>query len=93
MINKFDNLHSPYIRSPGWLKGLPENMYIELLCCIAENQKGLSTHLQNAILLKYVCSSNNTDLESVENVSFYEKNYLSSKESNILWLTKWYEKL
>ena len=63
-------------------------MYTEIVYFIAKNWKGISTHLQNTPLLKYVSSSNNIDLESVSNVAIYTKNYISSKESNISWLTK-----
>jgi hypothetical protein len=77
------------IRSFGWLKGLPEDLYVELLCFIVENWKGLSSHLQNAPLLKYIASSNNTDLASVSNVADHTRIYLSLEESHISWLTNW----
>jgi hypothetical protein len=72
------NWYSPCIWSSGWLKGLPKDLYVELLCFIAENWKGLSSHLQNAPLLKYVSSSNNTDLASVSNAAVHTIIYLSN---------------
>jgi hypothetical protein len=81
--------YSPCIRSFVWLKGLPEDLYVEFLCFIVVNWKGRSSHLQNAPLLKYIASSNNTDLASVSNVADHTRIYLSSEEWHISWLTKW----
>jgi sacsin len=80
--------YSPCIRSFGWLKGLPEDLYVELLCFVTGNWKGLSSHLQNAPLLKYISSSNNTDFASVSNLANHTRIYLSSEKSHISWLTK-----
>ena len=93
MVNVYKIWYSPYIRSSSWLKVFPENMYLEFLCLIAENCKGLSSDLQNIPLLKYVSSSNNTYLESVSNNSIYTIMYLFSKDSNIWWMTKWSREL
>jgi hypothetical protein len=71
------------------LKGLPEDLYVELLCFVTGNWKGLSSHLQNAPLLKYIASSNNTYLASVSNPADHTRIYLSSEESHISWLAKW----
>jgi hypothetical protein len=72
------------------LKGLPEDLYVELLCFVTGNWKGISSHLQNVPLLKYIASSNNTDLASVSNLADHTRIYLSSEESHISWLTKWF---
>jgi hypothetical protein len=80
---------SPCIRCFGWLKGLPEDLCVELLCFLTGNWKGLSGHLQNAPSLKYIASSNNTDLASVSNSADHTRIYLSSEESHISWLAKW----
>jgi hypothetical protein len=81
--------YSPCIRCFGWLKGPPEDLYVELLCFVTENWKGLSCHLQNAPSLKYIASSNNTDLENVSNFVDHTRIYLSPEESHISWLAKW----
>jgi hypothetical protein len=71
------------------LKGLREDLYVELLCFVTRNWKGLLGHLQNAISLKYIDSSNNKDLENVSNSADHTRIYLSSEESHISWLAKW----
>jgi hypothetical protein len=71
------------------LKGLPEDLYVELLCFVTVNWKGLSGHLQNVLSLKYMASSNNTDLVNVSNYADHKRIYLSSEESHISWLAKW----
>ena len=68
---------------------MPEDSYVELLCFVARNWKGLSSHLQNASLLKYIGSSNNTDLASVSNSAEHTRICLPSEESHLLWLAKW----
>ena len=79
--------YSPYIRCFRWLKGLPEDLYVKHLCFVTRNWKALSSHLQNAHLLKYIDFSNNTDLVSVSNPADHTKIYLSSEDLHILWLT------
>ena len=61
--------YSPCIRLFVWLKSLPEDLYVELLCFIMVNWKGRPKQLQNVPLLKYMASSGNTSLESVSNVA------------------------
>jgi hypothetical protein len=61
--------YSPCIRSSVWLKILPEDLYVELLCFITANWKERQTQLQNVILLKYMTSSGSTGLASVSNVA------------------------
>ena len=68
----------PCIRSFVWLKGLPEDLYVEFLCFIAVNWKGHSSHLQNSPLLKYIASYNNTDLTIVSNDVDHIRIYISS---------------
>ena len=46
--------------------------------------------MQNTPSLKYIVSSNNIDLESVSNFADHTRIYLSSEESHILWLEKWF---
>jgi hypothetical protein len=70
--------YSPCIRSSVWLKSLPEDLYVELLCFIMVNWKGHPSQLQNVPMLKYIASSNNTGLESVSNVVDRIRIYLSS---------------
>ena len=70
------NWYPPFIWSFGWLKGLPKDLYVELLFFMAEHWKGLSSHLQNALLLKYVSSSNNADLASVSKAPVHTIIYL-----------------
>jgi hypothetical protein len=76
----------PCIRCFGWLKGLPEDLCVDILCFLTGSWKRLSGHLQNAPSLKYIVSSNNTDLE---NSADHTSIYLSSEESHIPWLAKW----
>ena len=45
---------------------------------------------QVTCLLKYIASSNNTYLATISNVAYHTRIYLSSEESHISWLTKWY---
>jgi hypothetical protein len=70
--------YSPCIRSSVWLKSLPEDLYVELLCFITVNWKGRPSQLQNVPLLKYTTSSSSTDLASVSNVADHIRIYLSS---------------
>jgi hypothetical protein len=46
---------------------MPENLFIEVLCFIAENCNGFLGHLQDSSSFKYIASSNNTDLANVSN--------------------------
>ena len=79
---------SPCIRCFGWLKGLPEYLCVDIICFLTGSWKGLSGHLQNAPSLKYISSSNNTDLTNVSNFADHTRIYLSSEE-HISWLAKW----
>jgi hypothetical protein len=58
---------SPCIRCFGWLKSLPGDLFVDLLCFLAGSWKGFSGHVQNTPSLKYIVSSNNTYLASVSN--------------------------
>jgi hypothetical protein len=80
---------SPCIRCFGWLKGLPGDLFVDLLCFLAGSWKGFSGHLQNAPSLKYIVSSNNTDLASVSNSAEHTRICLPSEESHLPWLAKW----
>jgi hypothetical protein len=84
--------YSPCIRSSVWLKSLPEDLYVELLCFITVNWKKRPTQMQNENLLRYITSSGsrgvasasnaaertNTGLASVSNVADGIRIYLSS---------------
>jgi hypothetical protein len=70
--------YSPCIRSSVWLKSLPEDLYVELLCFITVNWKERPSQLQNVLLLKYMTSSGSTGLASVSNVADRIRIYLSS---------------
>jgi hypothetical protein len=71
------------------LKGLPGDLFVDLICFLAGSWKGFSGHLQNAPLLKYIVSSNNTDLESVSNSAEHTIICLPLEESHLPWLEKW----
>jgi hypothetical protein len=58
---------SPCIRCFGWLKILPGDLFVDLLCFLVGSCNGFSGHVQNTSSLKYIVSSNNTDLASVSN--------------------------
>ena len=68
----------PCIQSSVWLKILPEDLYVELLCFITVNWKGRPRQLQNVPMLKYTASSSSTDLVSISNVANHISIYLSS---------------
>jgi hypothetical protein len=70
--------YSPYIRSSVWLKILPEDLYVELLCFITGNWKEHPSQLQNVLFLKYMTSSGSTGLASVSNVANRIRIYVSS---------------
>ena len=70
--------YSPYIRSSVWLRSLPEDLYVELLCFITVNWKERPTQLQNVFLLKYTTSSGSTGLQSVSNVAEWINTGLAS---------------
>ena len=56
---------SPCVRCFGWLKRLPRDLFVELLCFLAGSCNGFSSHMQHTSSLKYIVFSNNTDLETV----------------------------
>jgi hypothetical protein len=70
--------YSPYIRSFVWLKSMPEDLYVELLCFITVNWKERPSQLQNVPMLKYMTSSGSTGLPSVSNAADRIRIYLSS---------------
>ena len=70
--------YSPYIRPYVWLKSLPEDVYVELLCFIIVNWKERPSQLQNVLLLKYMTSSGNTGMGSVSNAADHIRIYLLS---------------
>jgi hypothetical protein len=70
--------YSPYIRSYVWLKSLPEDVYVELLCFITVNWKERPSQLQNVLLLKYMTSSGSTGPTSVSYAADRIRIYLSS---------------
>jgi hypothetical protein len=55
------------IRCFGWLKILPGDLFVDLLCFLAGICNRFSGHVQNTSSLKYIVSSNNKDLASVSN--------------------------
>ena len=69
--------YSPCILSFVWLKSLPEDLYVELLCFITVNWKERPSQLQNVLLLKYMTSSGIIGLASVSNVANHIRIYLS----------------
>ena len=46
---------------------LPGDLLVEFLCFLAGSCNGFSGHVKNTSSLKYIVSSNNTDLASVSN--------------------------
>ena len=57
IIQVHSDWYSPYIRSSVWLRILPEDLYVELLCFIIVNWKKHPTQLQNENMLRYITSS------------------------------------
>jgi hypothetical protein len=57
----------PVFDAFGWLKILPGDLFVDLLCFLAGSWNGFSSHMQNTPSLKYIVSSNNTGLASVSN--------------------------
>jgi hypothetical protein len=80
---------SPCIRCFGWLKGLPRDLFVDILCFLVGIWKRFSGHLQNAPSLKYIVSSNNTDLASVSNSAEHTRICLLLEKSHLQLLAKW----
>ena len=70
--------YSPYIRSFVWLKSLPEDLYVELLCFITVIWKKHPTQLQNENMLRYITSLGSTGLASASNVAEHISTTLAS---------------
>jgi hypothetical protein len=68
---------------------MPGDLFVDLLCFLVGSWKGFSGHLQNDPSLKYIFSSNNTDLASVSNSTEHTRICLQSEESHLPWLAKW----
>jgi hypothetical protein len=64
---------SPYTQCFGWLKSLPGDLFVDLLCFLARSCNGFSGHMPNTSSLKYIVSSNNTDLASVSNFADHRR--------------------
>jgi hypothetical protein len=71
------------------LKSLPGDLFVNLLCFLAGSWKGFLGRLQNVPSLKYIVSSNNTDLASVSNSAEHTIICLPSEESHLPLLAKW----
>jgi hypothetical protein len=67
---------SPCIRCFGLLKIMSGDLFVYLLCFLAGIWNRFSGHVQNTSSLKYIVSSNNTDLTSVSNSAEHTRNCL-----------------
>jgi hypothetical protein len=67
---------SPCIRCFGLLKILSGDLFFYLLCFLAGSWNRFSGHVKNTSSLKYIVSSNNTDLTSVSNFAEHTRNCL-----------------
>jgi hypothetical protein len=70
--------YSPYIRSSVWLRSLPEDLYVELLCFITVNWKERPTQMQKATLLRYITSSGSRGVASASNAAECTRTGLAS---------------
>lgn len=61
--------YSPCIRSSVWLKSLPEDLYVEILCFIKVNWKKHSNQMKNENLLRYITSLASRGVASASNVA------------------------
>ncbi|GLJ45923.1 hypothetical protein SUGI_0966870 [Cryptomeria japonica] len=87
-----DEWYLTCIRStPGWLADLSEDLYVQLLCFIAEHwNRGIPSSLQQFPLFKFDNGSNRAGWASLLDISSKRsKIYISSEEGDIAWLVRW----
>eukprot|EP01018_Ginkgo_biloba_P017680 Gb_37162 [translate_table: standard] len=78
------------IQTPGWLAAFSEDLYVELLCFLAENwDNRLSSYLHTVPLFKYAHNAYNVGWASLSDISNGTKIYFASEVKDISWLTKW----
>eukprot|EP01018_Ginkgo_biloba_P010003 Gb_15824 [translate_table: standard] len=78
------------IETPGWVLGLSENLYLDLLCFLAEHwENRLSNALRYVPVFKFINSNNVADLMSLSDSYRGPRIYFSYKIDHISWLTKW----
>ncbi|GLJ45916.1 hypothetical protein SUGI_0966790 [Cryptomeria japonica] len=89
--NVHEDWYSTCIRStPSWLADLSEDLYVQLLCFIAEHWNGgIRSSFQQLLLFKFDNDSNGVGWASLLDISSKgSKIYISSEERDIAWLTR-----